>query len=215
MKGTPLGAAALALLLLPAELPAQTQEMQRVTQSENSQEGRLASSIRFVGGALAGLAAHEAGHLVFNIVFDADPRVKRVEFHGIPFFAITHREGLSPRREHTISAAGFWVQHAGSEWILTERPSLRSERAPALKGIVAFNVLTSAAYAGAAFARTGPDERDTRGIASSAGIDERWIGAMVLAPAILDAWRYFDPDAAWAKWTSRLVKIGMILLVIR
>lgn len=215
MRCTPFGAAALALLLLPAELHAQTRETQRVTQSENSQEGRLASSIRFVGGALAGLAAHEAGHLVFNIVFDADPRLKRVEFHGIPFFAITHREGLSPRREHTISAAGFWVQHAGSEWILTGRPNLRSERAPALKGIVAFNVLTSAAYAGAAFARTGPDERDTRGIASSAGIDERWIGAMVLAPAVLDAWRYFDPDAAWAKWTSRLVKIGMILLVIR
>ena len=215
MRCSPLGAAALTLLLLPAELLAQTQETQSVTQSENSQEGRLASSIRFVGGALAGLAAHEAGHLVFNVVFDADPRLKRVEFHGIPFFAITHREGLSPRREHTISAAGFWVQHAGSEWILTERPNLRSERAPALKGIVAFNVLTSAAYAGAAFARTGPDERDTRGIASSAGIDERWIGAMVLAPAVLDAWRYFDPDAAWAKWTSRVVKIGMILLVIR
>ena len=215
MRCTPVCAAALILLLLPAEVAAQSQETKSVTQSDSSQEGRLASSIRFLGGGLAGLAAHEAGHLVFDVVFDADPRLKRVEFHGIPFFAITHREGLSPRRELTISAAGFWVQHAGSEWILTERPNLRSERAPTLKGIVAFNVLASAAYAGAAFARTGPDERDTRGIAGSARIDERWIGAMVLAPAVLDAWRYFDPDAAWARWTSRLVKIGMMLLVIR
>lgn len=174
-----------------------------------------ASVVPFLAGALGGLAAHEGGHLLLDVAFDARPGVKRVEFHGIPFFAITHRPDLSRRREMAVSSAGFWVQHAGSEWILTSRPRLRDQRAPVLKGIVAFNVLTSAAYAGAAFARTGPPERDTRGMAVAARVDERWIGAMILAPAALDAWRYFHPDAKWATWTSRALKAGMMLLVIR
>lgn len=176
---------------------------------------RLRSAAAFVGGALTGLGAHEGGHLLFNVVFDADPGIERVDFHGIPFFAITHRDGLSPRREFTISSSGFWIQHAGSEWLLTTRPRLRFERSPFRKGMLAFNVLTSGAYAGAAFARTGPPERDTRGMAVSSRIDERWIGAAILAPAVLDAWRYFDPDARWAVWASRGAKIAGVLLIIR
>ena len=214
MSFAPFCLAVLMLVFVPAGVFAQTAETPSTTPASSS-TGWVRSTVWFVGGGLVGLAAHEGGHLVFNIAFDADPGVKRVEFHGIPFFAISHREDLSPRRELTISSAGFWVQHAGSEWILTRRPHLRTERAPMLKGIVAFNVLSSVAYAGAAFARTGPDERDTRGIAAAARIDEPWVGALVLAPAVLDAWRYFHPEAAWAKWVSRGVKVGMMLLVIR
>ena len=176
---------------------------------------RVRSVGAFLTGALAGLGAHEGGHLLFNVVFDADPGIGRVDFHGIPFFAITHREGLSPRREFTISSAGFWVQHAGSEWLLTARPRLRFERSPFRKGLLAFNVLASGAYAGAAFARTGPDRRDTRGMAVSSRLEEPWIGAVILAPAVLDAWRYFDPGARWAVWLSRAVKAGGVLLVLR
>ncbi len=169
----------------------------------------------FLAGAAVALGAHEGGHLLFDAVFRADPGIGKVDFHGIPFFAITHRSGLSPRRELTISSAGFWVQHAGSEWLLTRRPRLKDERAPFAKGVLAFNVLASAAYAGAAFARTGPSERDTRGIASSAGLAEPLVGGMILAPAVLDGWRYFHPDAAWAVWASRAVKVGMVLLVLK
>jgi hypothetical protein len=170
---------------------------------------------RFLTGALAGLVAHEGGHLLFNIVFDANPSVERVEFHGIPFFAIMHRTDLSPRREFVVSSAGFWVQHAGNEWLLTSHPRLRDERSPFRKGLLAFNVLASAAYSGAAFARTGPLQRDTRGMAVSARIDEPWVGILILAPAVLDTWRYFDPDAKWAAWLSRALKIGGVLLVLR
>ena len=177
--------------------------------------GGAVQAARFAGGALLGLAAHESGHLLFDVFFDADPRLKRVEFHGLPFFAITHRSELSARRELAISSAGFWVQHAGSEWILTRDPNIRRQSAPMRKGMLAFNTLTSMAYAGAAFARTGPVERDTRGIADSARIDERVVGAIVLAPAVLDAWRYFDPDARWAVWASRAAKCGMFLLFLR
>ena len=182
---------------------------------DNAAAGRGSAAVKFLIGGAAGLIAHEGGHLFFNAVFDADPHFRRVEFHGIPFFAIGHRADLTPRREFVISSAGFWVQHAGSELILWKRPGLRRERAPLLKGLLAFNVLASGAYAGAAFARTGPGERDTRGMAISTAIDERWIGAMVLAPALFDAWRYYDPDAAWAKWASRGTKLAMVLLVLR
>ena len=166
-------------------------------------------------GALAGLAAHEGGHLLLDFAFDADPSLARVDFHGIPFFAITHRAGLPRRQELAIASAGFWVQHAGSEWILTRRPGLRRSRAPFAKGVLAFNIATSAAYAGAAFARTGPHERDTRGMAESARVDERLIGALVLGPAALDAWRYLAPEARWATWSSRVLKVGMLLLLLR
>jgi hypothetical protein len=184
-------------------------------QQNSAAPGRAArrTALLFAGAATA-LVAHEAGHLVFDIAFDADPGLKRVDFHGLPFFALTHRT-LSPRRELIVSSAGFWVQHATDEWILTRRPHLRRERAPFAKGVLAFNVLTSVAYSGAAFARTGPVERDTRGIADSARLNERWVGAMILAPAVLDAWRYFQPDSKVATWISRGVKVGMVFLVFR
>ena len=169
----------------------------------------------FIAGAAVGLAAHESGHLGFNYLFDVTPRVKHVDFHGIPFFAVTHRGDIPRRKEFLISSAGFAVHHAGSEWILTRRPKIRGERAPFVKGILTFNVLTSAAYAGAALGRTGPHERDTRGMADSARVDERAIGVMVLAPAVFDTWRYFHPDSTWAVWASRGAKVGMVLLVVR
>ena len=176
---------------------------------------RTAAVGGFVGGIVVGLAAHEGAHLLFDVMFDADPGVEPVDFHGIPFFAITHRSDLSPRQEYTISSAGFWMQQATNEWLLTARPRLRVEQAPFAKGVFAFNVGASAAYSVAAFARIGPPERDTRGMAASSRLDERWIGAVVLAPAVLDTWRYFHPDSRWAVWASRAAKVGSVLLVLR
>jgi hypothetical protein len=164
---------------------------------------------------VVGLIAHEGGHLFFDVVFDADPGIKRVEFHGIPFFAITHRSDLSPRQEFTISSAGFWVQSATNDWLLAMRPRLRRKHAPFAKGVFACDVGTSAMYSVAAFAQVGPPERDTRGMAESSGIDEAWIGAIVLAPAVFDMWRYFDPDSRVAVLLSRAAKIGSVLLVLR
>jgi hypothetical protein len=168
----------------------------------------------FLAGGAAGLGLHESGHLVADFAFGERPGLKKVDFHGIPFFAITHRSGLPRRQEFTISSAGFWVQHLENEWLLRESHPLR-DRGAFAKGVFTFNVATSAAYAGAAFAKTGPVERDTRGIAESARVDERWIGALLLAPAALDAWRYFHPDSRWAAWSSRGLKIGMAVLIVR
>ena len=188
----------------PAEQPASTTE-----------KSATASTAGFLAGGLAGFVAHESGHLLFDTIFDAHAGVKRVSFHGIPFFAITHDGGLSPRKEFVIDSAGFWVQEATNEIVLSRRPNLRHESAPFTKGVVAFNVLASFAYAGTAFARTGPLERDTRGMADALGWKEPYVGILILVPAVLDAVRYFHPDARWAVWGSRASKAFSVVLVIK
>ena len=184
--------------------------------SQAQQRGQVVvETVKFLAGGAIGLVMHESGHLVFDAAFDAKPRLSRVQFGPFPFFAISHRDDLSPRREFTISSAGFWVQEAVDEWLLTKRPSLRDERAWMTKGVLAFNVLNSIGYAMVAFAKAGPLERDTRGMAASIDVDERAIGAIVLAPALLDAYRYFNRGSGWASWTSRAVKVGSVLLVLK
>jgi hypothetical protein len=202
-------------MFLPQTTRAQSSSADLPPSPASSDEHRVIQSVKFLAGGALGLAVHESGHLLFDTVFDADARLQKVTFGPFPFFAITHRGDVSPRREFTISSAGFWMQDGSSEWLLTRRPALRKERAPVAKGLLAFNVLNSTGYAFVAFARAGPFERDTRGIADSVGIDERAIGALILAPAALDAIRYYNPDARWAKWASRAVKVGSVLLVVR
>ena len=199
--------------VLPIAVAAQSRSAEQTAPPPG--EHRVVDSVTFLTGAAIGLAMHEGGHLLFDTAFDARPRITGVRFGPFPFFAITHRGDLSPRREFAVSSAGFWMQDLSSEWLLTKRPSLRTARAPLAKGVLAFNVLNSAGYACVAFARAGPFERDTRGMADAAGVDERTIGALVLAPAVLDAIRYFRPEARWAKWASRAAKVGSVLLVIK
>jgi hypothetical protein len=169
---------------------------------------------RFFAGAALGLGIHESAHLVADEAFGANPGVRKVSAGFIPFFAITH-EPVTPAREFIISSAGFWAQHVGSEITLSRHPQLRQEHAPLLKGLLVFNVATSLIYTGAAFARRGPAERDTRGIALSADVDEPWVGVTVLAPAVLDAARYYRPNSGVLRWASRVAKVGGTLLIFR
>lgn len=170
--------------------------------------------MKFLTGAGASFLEHEGAHLLLDEVFDAKPYVKVVHFGPIPFFAVSHHE-ISPRREFVVSSAGFWAQDATSEWLLTRHPAFRSERAPLAKGAFAFDVLTSIGYGTVAMFKAGPTERDTRGMADAVGVDERVVGTLVMAPALLDGYRYFRPDSRWAPWASRAVKIGSALLVLR
>ncbi len=200
------------LLAQTAEpVPASTSEPPAPSADQDSSAKMIA---KFVGGGAIGLALHEGGHLLMASVFGADPGVKTVSFGPLPFFAISH-EDVTPPREYTISAAGFWVQHASSEWLLTRRPGLRHEHAPVAKGLLAFNILASVSYATAAFGTFGPYERDTRAMADALDVGEPWVGAMILAPAALDAWRYVKPESRWAAWTSRALKVGAVLIVVR
>lgn len=167
-------------------------------------------------GVITALAVHESGHVLAGILLNAHPRTKAIDYAGIPFFSI-HHEHTTPRKEYVIASAGFWMQHAGSEWLLTKRPQLRHEHAPFLKGVLAFNIALSAMYAGAAVLHAGPPERDPRSMAVSLGRDgwpEGTIGAVVIAPALLDTFRYFNPDSKWAAWTSRALKVGCMALTL-
>ena len=192
----------LATLAWPAPASAQAE-------SSGQKFGKL-----LLGGA-TGLVLHESGHMIADWAFEEKVVVKRVGWKGVPFFALSHANNLSPRREFTVSSAGFWSQWLYSEQILTHHPDLRHERSPFRKGVLTFHVVTLMIYSGAAFAKTGPVERDTRGMATSIHINERWLGALLLAPAALDTYRYFHPGTAWAVWTSRGVKMGSVALVLK
>jgi len=211
----------MALLSSLCAVTASAQDSAGATPQQN--EHPAADTVKFVGGAVLALALHEGGHLIFDGIFDAQPRLEAIRFGPVPFFAVTHRSGMPPRQEFTISSAGFWVQESTDEWLLTRRwcrdtaagCSLRGDRSWLPKGMFAFNVLNSVGYAMVAFAKAGPTERDTRGMVDSIGVDERSIGVVILAPALLDAYRYFRPDSRVAVWLSRGVKIGSVLLVMR
>lgn len=177
-------------------------------------QAQTAGVAQFFAGAALGLGLHESGHLVFDEAFHAHPGVRKVSAGFLPFFAITH-EPATPLKEFTISSAGFWVQHGGDEFLFARHPDLRHEHAPLIKGLLAFNVLTSVMYAGAAFVQRGPAERDTRGMALGADIAEPWIGATLLAPAVLDAARYYRPQSRTLRWASRGAKVAGALLILK
>ena len=173
-------------------------------------EARGARVAKALGGGAAGLAIHEAGHLLAGTLVGADFDLRKVDFHGIPFIAVSHAPGLAPREEYAVSSAGLWMQYASSEWILTAHPTLRSEPRPFEKGVLAFHVGLSVMYGVAGLARIGPPERDTRGMAASLGVSERWIGLAVAVPGVLAAYRYAHPDARWAGWASRGLKVALV-----
>ena len=201
-----------AMLAAVAVMPVFAQEADPADVIPQSESMKVFAA-KFLGGMATGFAAHESSHLIFDAGFGASPGIDRVSFAGIPFFAITHQSGLPAKQEFTISAAGLLTHNLTSEWLLTSRPDLHRQDAPFRKGWLAWNVVASTAYSVAAFARIGPYERDTRGMADSLGIPEPWIGGVVLAPAALDTWRYFHPEARWARWTSRIVKTSAIVLI--
>src|SRR5262245_26505702 len=177
-------------------------------------DSAIKSTLLFFSGAAAGLVIHESGHVMFGAAFGANPRVRSLEGSIIPFFKIQH-DSVSRRKEYVISSAGMWMQYANSEWILTARPRLRDERAPFLKGILACDLATATVDSAAAFARKGPIERDTRGMADSLGSDgvgEPVVGVLLLTPAVLDGYRYLRPESKWAAWASRTAKIASVAL---
>jgi hypothetical protein len=173
------------------------------------------ATLKFFAGAAVGLVIHEGGHVVLDLAFDAHPSIVPVHLGPAPFFAITHRGGLSPRREYLIDAAGFWMQGIGAERLFSTHPHLREESAWFTKGEFAFDEVTAVGYGVVALARTGPVQRDTFGMSRSSGVPEPIIGGLVLAPALLDGYRYFRPESRWATWASRVAKASTVLLLLK
>jgi len=199
-------------LVLSAAISARAQDVTPPTAQPN--EHPAVETVKFLSGGGVAFVEHEAAHVALDLIFEAHPYLKAIHFGGIPFFAVAH-EPISPRREFVVSSGGFWTQEATSEWLLTRDPDFRRRHAPFEKGAFAFDLLTSAGYGVVAMFRAGPSERDTHGMAASVGVDERAIGALVLAPALLDGYRYFNPESRWAVWVSRAAKVASVALVLK
>ena len=52
-------------------------------------------------------------------------------------------------------------------------------------------------------------------MAAGLGAPEPAIGALIMAPAILDIYRYYRPDSRWAKWATRALASGSVLILVR
>ena len=166
--------------------------------------------VAFLAGGAVGLAAHESGHLLLHGVLRrrSGLRQGRVPRHPV---LRDHPQRICRRARSSRSSAGFWVQQATNEWLLTPRPHLRDERAPFAKGVFAFNVLASVALCrrGVRAHRTDRARHARHGdvVANRRAVDRR----VSCSPASSIRWRYFHPDARWAVWASRAVKVGGVL----
>lgn len=164
----------------------------------------------FLGGALVGFLIHEGAHLAVDLALDSKPYFKRVDAGSIPFFALSYQRQMTPRQDYAITSAGFIAQHTMAERILDQYPNLWTQDAPAAKGAFVFHLITCLIYTHAALTSSGPLERDSLTMAYSARIDEKWIGAALFCTAALDLYRSFHPEARWATWTSRGIKISFL-----
>jgi hypothetical protein len=183
------------------------------------------SAALFAGGSLAAFLLHESGHVAANLAFGNTPHLEPASFAGaVPFFTIASgihcsgdrctRPGGSPfgpgnRGLFTILMAGFHVQHATNELILSFDPGLRHECAPFRKGMLAFNTLTSVGYVVANWSGVEPEQGDLRGAYGEVGAPRHLVNALLLGIAGLDLARYAFPDARWLAWVSRAAKVGL------
>lgn len=185
----------------------------------------------FLAGGAAGFILHESAHALVSESFGFDARLESRR-EPIPFVVVrydlvavksesgriqyTDEEGRpvseGAQKQYTIASAGINSQNISSEIILTLRPNLREERRPFLKGMLAFDVLTSVGYA--LVGRKDPDG-DLRGMSEALGVDDKLVAAIIFLPAGLDAYRYYYPKSRWAPWASRAAKGYLLGLSLR
>ena len=173
-------------------------------------------------GAVSAFVLHESGHVLANLMLGNVPKFSGTLVWGfLPFVVIRPRitcdgdhctkhngETFRSGRNGTyfIATAGFHVQHVTDEVLLTLHPDLMARDAPFQKGMLAFNVFLSTIYAVGAFTGLEDPHGDLAGAARRSGIHEAWLATVVLAPAVLDTYRYFVPTSRWAPWASRAAK---------
>jgi hypothetical protein len=183
-------------------------------------------------GFVTGFLAHEAGHVVTNLMLGNVPEFEGFLVWGfLPFFAIapqidcvggvcTKRSGepfeAGPRGKYAIVSAGYNVQHVTDEILLSRRPNLRYQDAPFHKGLLAFNIFLSGMYAVGSLTGIQDPHGDLAGMTRASGFHHVALSLLLLTPAGLDTYRYFVPDSRWAPWVSRGAKatfIGLTLAI--
>jgi hypothetical protein len=176
-------------------------------------------------GAVSAFLVHESGHVFANLILGNVPTLKGTLVFGfIPFFVILPR--ISCRGDHCvkhngetfgagrngaffIASAGFHMQHVTDEVLLTRNPQLMSQEAPFRKGMLLFNVFLSTMYAVGAYTGLEDPHGDLVGAARRSRMHEAWLATVVLAPAMLDSYRFFVPSSRWAPWVSRADKASL------
>jgi hypothetical protein len=136
-----------------------------------------------------------------------------VQLGPFPFFAIQPCCNLTRQEQFAVASAGFMVQYVNSELILWVSPRIRSQRHAFLKGVLALDIGLSIGYAVSAFLPDGiaPAQSDTGTMARALGIPQWQVGLMILAPAMVDIYRYLVPTSVWAPWVgvqSKLLVFG-------
>ena len=177
-------------------------------------------------GALSAFLLHEAGHVVGNLMLGNVPHIHGTTVWGaVPFVVIspgihcdgehcTKRNGHSfptgPNGVYFIVTAGFNVQNITNEILLTLDPNLAEHYAPFQKGLLGFNIFLSVFYAAGAYTTLEAPNGDLLGAARYSGIQEAWLATLLLVPAVLDVYRYFNPGATWSVWASRAGKATLL-----
>jgi hypothetical protein len=186
---------------------------------------------RSVGWGLAGFAtgflAHEAGHVVANLMLGNVPEFEGFLVWGfLPFFAIApnidcadgvcikqngQEFGAGPRGKYAIVSAGYNVQHISDEIILTRSPDLVYKHAPYRKGILLFNVFLSCMYSVGVWTGLQDPHGDLAGMGRASGYSEVGLSMALMLPAILDTYRFFVPShSRWSAWLSRGSKLAFV-----
>jgi hypothetical protein len=178
-------------------------------------------------GFLTGFFAHEAGHVVTNLMLGNVPEFQGFLVWGfVPFFAIApnidcvegvctkqngQEFGAGARGKYAIVSAGYNVQHISDEIILSRSPGLVHEYAPYRKGILLFNVFLSCMYSVGVWTGLQDPHGDLAGMGRASGYSQVGLSAALMLPALLDTYRYFVPShARWSAWLSRGSKVSFV-----
>lgn len=180
-------------------------------------------------GAMGGLLAHESAHLSMNFALGNTPRFRPIRgLFGAPFVAISpdiscqgakcegadgQRFAAGVRGRAWIASAGFVMQWATSEMILSDMPDVLYRNEPFLQEWLALNVTLALAYAITCASGIESDFGDASGLATHGHMPRSATAALVATPALVDAARAVWPERPWIKWAARASKLVFVGLV--
>ncbi|MEO6953361.1 MAG: hypothetical protein ABI321_16290 [Polyangia bacterium] len=171
-------------------------------------------------GATSGFVGHELGHIVTDLMTLHHPTFHTTKTGPFYFFAIQPCCGpLSHAEEYAIASAGLVVNDLSSELILSISPRIRSRHAPFMKGVLLVDIGLELGYAISGFVQSAhpkgfPDQSDVASMSRALGVSPWRVSLSVMAPALIDLYRYFVPRSSFVPWVGIQSKVFMAGLVL-
>lgn len=171
-------------------------------------------------GAASGFVGHELGHIVTDFMTLHHPTFHATKTGPFYFFAIQPCCGdLSHAEEYAIASAGLVVNDLSSELILQISPRIRSRHAPYMKGVLLADIGLELGYAISGFIQSAhpkgfPAQSDVGSMSRALGVAPWRVSLSVMAPALIDLYRYFVPRSSFMPWVGIQSKMFMAGLVI-